>query len=129
MNIKINMLDIRLNDAVGLLLVVGTFAIGVIACDAVPTEMVSTIRRQAVCTTASKHPPQADRPVHRLRYHRDHVRSRTDATVSWRPERGVSICPPVLSTGDSSARHVSGWYTGITRPTECTLNRQYEMQF
>lgn len=57
MNIKINMLDIRLNDAVGLLLVVGTFAIGVIACDAVPTEMVSTIRRQAVCTTASKHPP------------------------------------------------------------------------
>lgn len=58
MNIKINMLDIRLSDAVGLLLVVGTFAIGVIACDAVPTEMVSTTRRQAVCTTASKHPPK-----------------------------------------------------------------------
>lgn len=40
MNININMLDIRLSDAVELLLVVGTFAIGVIACDAVPTEMV-----------------------------------------------------------------------------------------
>lgn len=40
MNIEARVRDIRLSNALGLMLVVGTFALGVIAYDAVPAEMV-----------------------------------------------------------------------------------------